>query len=185
MQFKNQRSGNKTVCGFSIIIIFFERNYDVLKSKTPCILLNKNINFNKNETESKMENHTHSFREMNLVFQLQRILKVKLWWLGTPKRIKKVFFVPSILSEGIFLNIFVLSQCIVYWIYFQNLHTFTYQKILLHTLFCLFLNSSKVFSVSLTFASQCNLLPFLRKILTFKTQVFNSTCFKSFTRSQI
>ena len=33
----------------------FERNYDVLKSKGPCILLDKNINFNKNETESKME----------------------------------------------------------------------------------------------------------------------------------
>ena len=48
----------------------FERNYDVLKSKSPCILLNKNINFNKNETESKMENPTHSFRETNLVLQL-------------------------------------------------------------------------------------------------------------------
>ena len=36
----------------------FERNYDVLKSKGPYILLNKNINFNKNETESKMENPT-------------------------------------------------------------------------------------------------------------------------------
>ena len=33
----------------------FETNYDILKSKSPCILLNKNINFNKNETESKME----------------------------------------------------------------------------------------------------------------------------------
>ena len=33
----------------------FERNYDVLKSKSSCILLNKNINFNKNETESKMK----------------------------------------------------------------------------------------------------------------------------------
>ena len=41
----------------------FERNYDVFKSKSPCILLNKNIDFNKNETESKMENLTHSFRE--------------------------------------------------------------------------------------------------------------------------
>ena len=29
--------------------------------------LNKNINFNKNETEPKMENPTHSFRETNLV----------------------------------------------------------------------------------------------------------------------
>ena len=47
----------------------FERNYDVLKSKSPCILLNKNINFSKNETESKMENPTHSFREANLVLQ--------------------------------------------------------------------------------------------------------------------
>ena len=34
----------------------FERSYDVLRSKSPCILLKKNINFNKNETESKMEN---------------------------------------------------------------------------------------------------------------------------------
>ena len=43
----------------------FERNYDVLKSKSQCILLNENINFNKNITESKMENPTHSFRERN------------------------------------------------------------------------------------------------------------------------
>ena len=44
----------------------FERSYDVLKSKNLCILLNKNINFSKNETESKMENPTHSFTETNL-----------------------------------------------------------------------------------------------------------------------
>ena len=48
----------------------FEMNYDVLESKSPSILLNKNINFNKNKTESKMENPTHSFREMNLVLQV-------------------------------------------------------------------------------------------------------------------
>ena len=34
----------------------FQTNYDVLKSKSPCILLNKNIKFSKNETESKKEN---------------------------------------------------------------------------------------------------------------------------------
>ena len=39
----------------------FEMNYDVLKSKSPRILLNKNMNFNKNETETKMENPIHSF----------------------------------------------------------------------------------------------------------------------------
>ena len=55
--------------GFKILKIFnFERNY-VLKSKNPCILLNKNINFNKKEEESKLENPTNSFRERNFVLQ--------------------------------------------------------------------------------------------------------------------
>ena len=47
----------------------FERNYGVLKSKSPCILLNKHINLNKNETELKMENPTHSFTKTSLVVQ--------------------------------------------------------------------------------------------------------------------
>ena len=47
----------------------FERNCDVFKSKSPCILLNKNINFNKNEMELKMGNPTHHFRETNLAIQ--------------------------------------------------------------------------------------------------------------------
>ena len=45
----------------------FKRNYDVLKSKSLCILLNKNISFNKNQTKQKMENPTHSSSEANLV----------------------------------------------------------------------------------------------------------------------
>ena len=48
----------------------FERNCYVIKSKSLCILLNKNKNFNKDETESKMENPSHSFRETNLVLRL-------------------------------------------------------------------------------------------------------------------
>ena len=48
----------------------FERNYEVLKSKSPYFVLSKDINFDKNETESKMENPTHNFRERNLVLQL-------------------------------------------------------------------------------------------------------------------
>ena len=40
------------------------------KSKGPYFLLNKNINFNKNETELGMQNLTQSFREINLVYQL-------------------------------------------------------------------------------------------------------------------
>ena len=46
----------------------FQRDYDVLKTKSPCILLNKIINFNKNKTELKMENPTHIFREINFAF---------------------------------------------------------------------------------------------------------------------
>ena len=57
--------GLKKFSGFN-----FEGYNDVLKSKISCILLNKNINFNKNERESKMENFIHSFRETNLVLQL-------------------------------------------------------------------------------------------------------------------
>ena len=38
-------------------------NYDVLKSKSPCFLLNKNIKFNQNETESKKENLRCRFRD--------------------------------------------------------------------------------------------------------------------------
>ena len=113
----------------------FERNYDVLKSKSPYILLSKNINFNKDEAGSKMENPTHSFRETNLeacalaVYKNYK-LKVKLWWAGGWKIKIRAFFVAFILSEGNVCNICVLSQCIVYWIRFQNIHTFTYHNII-------------------------------------------------------
>ena len=46
-------------------------------SKSPCILLNKNINFNKNEAESKMENPTHKFRGTNFVLQLIEESQIK------------------------------------------------------------------------------------------------------------
>ena len=48
----------------------FERNYDILKLRSPCSLLNKNTNFNKNEMESNIENPTHSFTETKLALQL-------------------------------------------------------------------------------------------------------------------
>ena len=120
----------------------FERNYDVLKLKSPYILLNKNIDFNKNETELKMENPAHSFRETTISFSSYKNgkLKVELWWVGAPERKKRAFFVSFILSKGNFFNIwnfFNTPQCIVYWIHFQNIHTFTYQKTLHHTLLLL------------------------------------------------
>ena len=61
------------VCLFYYFI--FEKIY-VLKSKNSWVLLSKNINPNKNEKESKMENSTFSFREMNLVLQLIYKLRI-------------------------------------------------------------------------------------------------------------
>ena len=78
-----------------------------------------------------------------------RELKVKLWWIEARKRKKGAFLETFVLPEGNFFNICVLSQCIVYWINFQNICTFTYQKTLLHTFIFLFLKSSKAFSVIL------------------------------------
>ena len=100
---KSQKSRTKTVCDFSITLNL-KRSSDVLMSKSWCNLLNKKINFHKNETELKMENFTHRFRKTNhvlhLIWKLQH--KVKLWWVGTLERKKRAFFVPFILSEGNF-----------------------------------------------------------------------------------
>ena len=103
----------------------FERSYDILKSKSPCILLKKYINFYENETGLKMENPLCWSSCKN------RKLEIKLWWVGACERKRRAFFVPVILSEGSFFKICVLSQCIVYWIHFQNINTFRYQKTLL------------------------------------------------------
>ena len=75
-------------------------------------------------------------------------LIAKLWWVGLSKRKKRAFSVTFISFEGNFFNICVLSQYIVYSIYLY-IYPFTFQKTSLHTLFCLFLKSSKGLSVSL------------------------------------
>ena len=53
LSLKNQMSRSKTVCGFSNILIL--KGIMNFKSQSLCILLNKNINFNKNETKLKLE----------------------------------------------------------------------------------------------------------------------------------
>ena len=47
----------------------FEKNYDILKPKSPYFLSNTNINFHKNDQQSNMENPTHKFRAIDLVLQ--------------------------------------------------------------------------------------------------------------------
>ena len=113
-------------------------------------MLNKNIDFNKNETKSEMENPRRSFRETNLVLQLiyksQIKSKTVISWSSWKK--KEGFFWSVYFVWRNCFNICVLSQFIVYWIHFQSIHTFTYKKTLLLTLFCFFWKSSKAFSVS-------------------------------------
>ena len=106
----------------------FERSYDVLKSKSPCILLKKNINFNQFKTESKMGNPTHSFREKNLVPQPieESQIKSKTVMSYSLRKKKRHFLYRLFCLKATFLKIYVLSQCIVYWIHFQNIHTFTF-----------------------------------------------------------
>ena len=66
---------------------------------------------------------TFCFRSYN-----NQKLKVKLWWLGVRGRKTRAYFVPLILPEGNFCNIWVLAQYIIYWICFQNIFSFTYKK---------------------------------------------------------
>ena len=55
----------------------FETNYDVLMSKNPCFFLNKKVDYDKNETESKMEIMTQRFREA-LCFSSYKNSKLKI-----------------------------------------------------------------------------------------------------------
>ena len=95
LQHKNQISGVKLCVAF--LFFDFERNYEVLKSKSLCFLLNKNIIFNKNKTESKMENPIHFWRDEPCASAHIRIKTVMSQWCiqrvlddGTPKLLKIV-----------------------------------------------------------------------------------------------
>ena len=81
----------KQNCVWFLYYSYFERNFYILKSESLCSLLNKNMNFNKNETESKLENPTHRSREINLVLQLVLKLQIKstamMSWSSQKKRV--------------------------------------------------------------------------------------------------
>ena len=74
-------------------------------------------------------------------------LNVKLWWVWACKRENRAVFVLFFCLT--FTVYYVLSQCIVYWIHFENIHTFMYQKVLLLIIFYLFSKLLKAISVSL------------------------------------
>ena len=76
------------------------------------------MNFNKNETESKMENPTHSFREANLAAcasahkESQIESKTVMSW-GLQKKKEGIFCTIYFVERNLFLTC-VLSRCIVY-----------------------------------------------------------------------
>ena len=74
----------------------FERNFDVLKSKSPWILLNKNI------TESKIENPTHSFRETDVVLQAIKELQIKSKTVMSRNSLKE--------KQGIFCTVYFVRR---------------------------------------------------------------------------
>ena len=85
----------------------FERNYYVLKSTNPCILLNKNTNFNKNGTESKL-NSTHSSRETNYVLQLIWESQIKNDKLGLAKEKGGIFCTVYFVKKEFFKDLCVI-----------------------------------------------------------------------------
>ena len=122
------------------LVFFFLEGIMTLKS--PCFLLNKNINFNKNETKSKMESAAHRW---TLCFSSYKNceLKAKLWSVAARERKNSAFFVTFILSEWNFCNICVLNKLSEYiYFYILKKHYFIH-------FCCLFLKLLKVFSVSL------------------------------------
>ena len=105
LKLKNQRSGNKTVCGF-FCYFRFERNYDVWKSKIPAFCWTKILTLIKTERNRKSKIPHIVLERRTLCFNSfkNHKLKIKLRWVGARERKKRAFFLPFILSEWIFLT---------------------------------------------------------------------------------
>ena len=104
------------------------------KVKESMLFVNKNMNSNKNETGPKMKNPWITFWETNLVLQLMLKLRIKsktaMSWSSRKK--KHSIFCNIHFAQKEFFNICIFIQSIVvYWIL-----NFTYQKTILHKLFC-------------------------------------------------
>ena len=109
--------------------LFYYFNFES-KSKSPFILLNKNISFDKNETESKMENPTHSFRETNILLRLIEESQIIS---------KTLMSYSSLKKRGHFLYVvFCPKEIFLTFVFY--LHTFTYQNTIHHTLLLLVFN---------------------------------------------
>ena len=95
---------------------------------------------NKNETNSKMENPTHGFRETNLVLRVIQESQIKsktvISW-NSRKKKKGAFFAPFFFRRGFFKDLCFISMYSILDT-LSEYNTFTYQKTLPHTLVLLF-----------------------------------------------
>ena len=86
------------LCVVFLILWFWKELWCFKVKESMPILLNKNINFNKNETESKMENPTHSFSVANHVLQLIYESWIVMSWSSRKKK------------EGILCNVYFIRR---------------------------------------------------------------------------
>ena len=117
---KTRGLGRKLFLAFCYF--YFERNYDVLNSIEPIrlksikpilfVLLNKNIKTRRNR-KWKMPQTVLELWTLCVGSYKNHYFKEKLWWVGARERKQSAFFCVS-------------SQCVVYWINFQNICTFAY-----------------------------------------------------------
>ena len=117
LELKIGRSESQTVCGFSITLVF-KSSFGGLKSKSPCILLNKNTNFNKNDWNRKWKIPHTVLERRTLCFSSYKNpkMKLELWWVGARERIKRHFLYHLFCPKKIFLTfVFYLDLlCIKY-----------------------------------------------------------------------
>ena len=119
-------------CVWLFFYFNFERNYYLLKLKSPCILLSKNINFNKNKME--LREMRHSFREMNLKVQLtsesQTESKTDELELATEKFFCTVYFVwRKFFKHLCFISMYSILNTLSEYTYFsisKNITSYTF-----------------------------------------------------------
>ena len=105
--------------------------------KESMVFVERNSNFNKNETESKMENPTQTFKETNLALQLiyefriinyKLLIKIKTVMSWSSRKKNECVFFNIYFFRRHFFNICVLSHCRMYWKNFLKICTFTNKK---------------------------------------------------------
>ena len=119
-------------CVWLFFYFNFERNYYLLKLKSPCILLSKNINFNENKME--LREMRHGFREMNLKVQLtsesQTESKTDELELATEKFFCTVYFVwRKFFKHLCFISMYSILNTLSEYTYFsisKNITSYTF-----------------------------------------------------------